>query len=310
MKSYFIKIIAFLVLFFVFAGNANAYYELGKPVGFVNDYSQTLTQTEKQNLESKIAQFKKDSSNEISVVIIKSLGGDTIENFAVKLFEDWGIGEKGKDNGVLIFVAKDDREMRIEVGYGLEGALTDAQSSWIINQIMTPAFKNNNFYGGLDGAVGKILSILEVSGPSNISGTISPFFRGVSIVISSLIFLVLSIIALLIVYEIFIVIFTLLGISRSWWFGGVVGGVVGVLIGFAKGFIYIGLIAIVSLVFLGLVLDYFASKFFKDKNLSGKINWSVVIGNMVKRIGSYRGGGGFGGFGGGRSGGGGSSGKW
>ena len=99
-----------------------------------------ISAEQKQTLETKLSQFEKDTSNELSVVTIEDLKGDTIENFAVKLFEDWGIGKKDKDNGVLLLIAKNDRQMKIEVGYGLEGALTDAQSFWIIQNVMRPAF--------------------------------------------------------------------------------------------------------------------------------------------------------------------------
>lgn len=150
-----------LFLFFALAFSASAYYNPGNPTGFVNDYAGMLSAEQKQTLENKLSQFEKDSSNEISVVTIQNLQGDTIENFAVELFKQWGIGKKGKDNGVLVLVALQDRKMRIEVGYGLEGTLTDAQSSWIINDIMKPAFRENNYYKGIDGAVDKIIYSLN-----------------------------------------------------------------------------------------------------------------------------------------------------
>lgn len=146
-----------MVGFFVCVQSGNAYTNPGQPKGFVNDYVGIFTEEQTQILENKLVQFEKNSRKEIAVVIVNTLEGDTVENFAEKLFKEWGIGKKNEDNGVLILVAKEDREMRIEVGYGLEGDLTDAQSYWIINEIMKPAFQNNDFYKGLDEATNKII---------------------------------------------------------------------------------------------------------------------------------------------------------
>ena len=87
-----------------------AYVNPGQPTGFVNDFADVLKETERQQLETKLAAFEKNTGNEIAVVIIPDLGGDTIENFSVKLFKEWGIGKEGKDNGILLLVARDDRQ--------------------------------------------------------------------------------------------------------------------------------------------------------------------------------------------------------
>ena len=133
-----------LIPFVVFA-----YQNPGIPTGFVNDFAEMLTAEQRQSLEKKINDFEKTTGNELSVVTVSGLGGDTIENFAVKLFEDWGIGKKNKDNGVLLLIARDERQFRIEVGYGLEGALTDARSFWITQNILRPAFQKGDYYGGI-----------------------------------------------------------------------------------------------------------------------------------------------------------------
>jgi len=140
----FFKFISISLFFVALSGVALAYTNPGSPTGFVNDFAGVFSGEQKATLEQKLVTFEKETSNEITVVTIKALDGDTIENFAVKLFEDWEIGKKDKDNGVLVLLAMDDRQMRIEVGYGLEGALTDAQSFWIINKIMKPAFQQEN----------------------------------------------------------------------------------------------------------------------------------------------------------------------
>lgn len=95
---------------------ARAYQSPGKPAGYVNDYAGLLSSGQKSALNDQLTAFEKETSNEISVVTIASLEGDTIENYAEKLFQEWGIGKADKDNGVLLLVARDDREVRIEVG--------------------------------------------------------------------------------------------------------------------------------------------------------------------------------------------------
>jgi len=155
------NIVISFVLLLLFATSVVAYYDLGSPEGYVNDYTNTLTYEQKDALESKIAAFEQESTNEIAVVIIDSMKGDYIENFAVKLFESWGIGKEKEDNGVLILVSMSERQMRIEVGYGLEGSLTDAQASWIIKNVMVPNFKENKYYEGIDQSVDKIIAITK-----------------------------------------------------------------------------------------------------------------------------------------------------
>jgi uncharacterized protein len=291
MKNQLTKILLICFGIFAFANFTNAYYNPGQPVGFVNDYTGTLSAEQKQQLENKLAQFEKDSSNEITVAIINDLQGDTIENFAEKLFKDWGIGKKGKDNGALIFIAKNNREIRIEVGYGLEGALTDAQSSWIINQTMKPAFQNNDFYKGINEATDKIISATKgESIPSSKDGQKNGTDWEMMIAFSFLGVMWLS---------------AILGRSKSWWLGGVIGVIAGIILGLVKGFIFFGLISIAILLPVGLLFDYIVSKQYKTGKSRGHVPW--WIGGGGRGSGS---GGGFGGFGGGMSGGGGSSGSW
>lgn len=155
------QLVLSLILVFFCIVPVFGYYDLGTPGGYVNDYTNTLTVEQKSTLESKLTTFEQESSNEIAVVIIDSLKGDYIENFAEKLFRNWKIGKKESNNGVLILVAINDRQMRIEVGYGLEGSLTDVQSSWIINNVMKPRFKESRYYEGIDESVDKIIAITK-----------------------------------------------------------------------------------------------------------------------------------------------------
>lgn len=269
-----------------------AYQNPGQPAGFVNDFAGVLDVSQKAALEQKLVNFEKETSNEIAIVFIKNLGGDYIENFAVKLFEDWKIGKSGKDNGVLVLVAVEDRQMRIEVGYGLEGALTDAQSSWIVRNIMAPAFKNNDFFSGVDGAVDKIIAATKgeyvPSERLNGNSQNNSFFDWILLIFFGFIWFV-----------------RILARSKSWWLGGVLGLIIGLVFGLFKGFIYSGIVAVFVLTPLGLLFDYIVSKAYLKGKASGHYPWWIGGSGFGKRSGS-----GWGGFGGGGSGGGGASGRW
>ena len=95
------------------------------------------------------------------VLTVPTIGSESIEEYATRVFDAWKLGQKGKDNGVLVVVAPKDRKMRIEVGYGLEGTLTDATASRIIRNEMTPQFKADNFDGGVESGVNAIVALLE-----------------------------------------------------------------------------------------------------------------------------------------------------
>ena len=142
-KRQFKLFFVFFLLFFCFS--AQAYYSL-EPQGHVNDYANLLSSNERESLEAKLASFQNETSTELAVVIIDSLQEDTIDGFAVELFEDWGIGSQENDNGILLLIALEERKLRIEVGYGLEGASTDIQSGQIIRNTLTPAFKEESYY--------------------------------------------------------------------------------------------------------------------------------------------------------------------
>lgn len=267
--------------------------QAGKPTGFVNDFATVLSPTDKSALETKLSGLEKSTGDEVSIAIISSLGGDTIENFAVNLYKDWGLGKKGVDNGALILVSIEDRQIKIEVGYGLEPVLTDITTSHIISDTITPLFKNGDYAGGLSAGVDQIVSVLngEVLSPS--SSTRSSSFS------SNFFYFILFG---------FIYLASILGRSKSWWMGGIVGGIVGVVVGLIYGFLYTGILTVALFIPLGLLFDFFVSRQFEKH----KTNGTVVpwwIGGGGGHGGGF-GGGGFGGFGGGMSGGGGSSGRW
>ena len=135
------------------ATESDDYRQSLAPQGYVNDWAEVFTPEQKSGLESRIAALKQTNGAELAVVALKSLKGGEIEDFASKLFAQWGIGEKGKDNGALLLVAIEDRKMRIEPGYGLEGVLNDAKCGRILDEYVVPRFKEGNYAQGLiDGA--------------------------------------------------------------------------------------------------------------------------------------------------------------
>lgn len=122
-------------------------------VGYVNDFASILDASTESDLKNLITTLENETSAEIAVVTVGSLKGITIEEYAVELFERWGIGKEEKDNGILFLVAIEEREVRIEVGYGLEGVITDLEAGNIINDIIVPNFKNGDFGPGIYEAV-------------------------------------------------------------------------------------------------------------------------------------------------------------
>ena len=123
------------------------------PVRLVNDYAQVLNAYDADMLERKLVALDDSTSNQIVVLIVPSLNGEVIEDVAVKTFRDWGIGNKKTNNGILLLVAIQDRKVRIEVGYGLEGAIPDLIANDIIKRDIKPAFKQGNYIGGITAAV-------------------------------------------------------------------------------------------------------------------------------------------------------------
>jgi len=296
------KTIITIILFLIIVLPASAYYNPGTPTGFVNDYANVIEDSLQAQMENKLIEFEKETSNEISIVTIKNLYDDYIENFSEKLFKEWGIGKTDKDNGVLVLVAVEDRKMRIEVGYGLEGTLTDAQSNWIINNEMKPHFQAENYGMGIDLAVDKIIDATKGEYvPSSSETSASKGSQGNAWNWEFIFWIVMFG---------FMWLSAILGRSKSWWVGGIIGGVAGVVLGLIWGWLWIGVSSIVGLGIFGLIFDYIVSKNYKKAKVGGK-NPPWWMGGMGG-FGGGRGGssGGFGGFGGGFSGGGGSSGSW
>ncbi|MCJ2068430.1 TPM domain-containing protein [Methylobacterium sp. J-030] len=145
----------------IYAAGARA-AELSFPplTGRVVDAAGLLTPDQRQTLDAKLKAHEDRTSDQVVVATVPSLQGTTIEDYANRLFRTWKLGQAKTDNGVLLLVAPQERKVRIEVGYGLEGALTDAQSRTITASAITPRFKTGDWFGGLDAGVDGILAIL------------------------------------------------------------------------------------------------------------------------------------------------------
>jgi uncharacterized protein len=130
------------------------------PQGYVTDAANVIDVASKQSLEQQLSDFERQTSIEIAVATVPSLEGETVEDYAVGLFKQWGVGKKGKDNGVLLLVAPNDRKVRIEVGYGLEEKLPDGLSGQIIREDILPPFRQNNIPVGIDAGVVSIIKVL------------------------------------------------------------------------------------------------------------------------------------------------------
>ena len=128
--------------------------------GRVVDDAHMLDPATRQQLTQTLEAHEKATGEQVVVVTVPGLQGTAIEDYGYQLGRAWGIGQKDKNNGALLIVARDDRKLRIEVGYGLEDRLTDAQSSVILNQVITPAFKNGQFSQGISDGVAAILQVL------------------------------------------------------------------------------------------------------------------------------------------------------
>jgi len=172
-----IKKTALILLFLVVPSLASA-LTFPKPVGFVNDFANIIDPQTRVRLDSMLTQFKKATANEIVVAPVQTLDNEPIENYAVAMFKDWGVGPAREDNGILILVAPNDRQIRIEVGYGLEPYINDALAGRIVRDTMIPHFRDGNFsLGILNGAVEVVSTVAkktEVEFDALAAGNISP----------------------------------------------------------------------------------------------------------------------------------------
>lgn len=127
----------------------------------VTDLTATLDAQQTQALEAHLSAFETKKGAQLAVLIVPTTQPETIEQFALRVAEAWKLGRKGVDDGALLLVAKDDRALRIEVGYGLEGALNDATAKRIIAEIITPFFKRGEFYAGIDAGTAAMMRVID-----------------------------------------------------------------------------------------------------------------------------------------------------
>lgn len=130
------------------------------PPRLVNDFVNLLSPAEAQALESKLVAFDDSTSTQIAIVIMKSSGGDAASSYATELAHHWGIGQKGKDNGILIYVALDDREVFIATGYGVEEYINDARAGDVVEYDIKPYFREGHYYEGLNLATDHLIGYL------------------------------------------------------------------------------------------------------------------------------------------------------
>jgi uncharacterized protein len=149
-----------ILLSLTFKGLAQGDFpEKPNPPKLVNDFSSTLSDLEIRQLEAKLRAYNDSTSSQISIVLINSVGPYDISDYAFQLGDQWGIGRKDKDNGILILAAIKDRKVFIATGYGMEGAIPDALAKRIVDQLIVPNFRMENYYSGLDKATDMIFKL-------------------------------------------------------------------------------------------------------------------------------------------------------
>ena len=127
----------------------------------VTDLTGTLTAEQQTQLEQKLAAFESAKGSQLAVLIVPTVAPEAIEQYSIRVVDEWKLGRKSVDDGALLIIAKNDHRVRIEVGRGLEGVLTDAMSNRIISETVTPAFRQGNFYGGIEAGLDAMMKLIE-----------------------------------------------------------------------------------------------------------------------------------------------------
>jgi uncharacterized protein len=283
-----------LSLLFGVAFAAGAEQEIPALAAPVTDLTGTLTGEQRATLDGKLAAFAGQKGAQIAVLIIATVKPEAIEQYALRVVEAWKLGRQGIDDGALLLIAKEDRRLRIEVGYGLEGALNDATAKRIISELITPHFKQGDFYGGVDAGVEAMLKVIAgeplpapVARASKAQADSGDRFETL-------------------LFAGFILVFVVGGMLRAI-FGrflaaGMVAAAAGVIASFLLSSLLVAAIIAVLAFFVSLVVGIAGAR----GGIPGGVSWGGRGGGS--RVGG-RGGGGFSGGGGG-FGGGGASGGW
>ncbi|WP_293912681.1 MULTISPECIES: TPM domain-containing protein [unclassified Sphingobacterium] len=157
-KKAYLRSMFLLSLFFMLLLRAGAQDFPATPNRLVNDYTNTLNSTQVQELERKLLAFEDSTSIQIAVVVMNTTGDYDIADYAVRLGQKWGVGNKKYNNGILLLVALGDRAVTIQTGYGIEGAVPDAIAYRIIENEIKPAFRQRDYYTGIDRATSALIS--------------------------------------------------------------------------------------------------------------------------------------------------------
>ncbi len=186
----------FLAVMFHLGTNAQKFIPAPNPPRLVVDNANVLSEEQKEILEKKLVALDDSTSNQIAILTIATLNGESIEDVAVNTFRNWKIGSKTKNNGILIIVAIAERKIRIEVGYGLEGAIPDIVANSIIEQNIKPNFKQKNYFGGFDDAIDNLskaavgeYKVARERRPSDEKGNGVGSFLGIIIIVLILLFI-------------------------------------------------------------------------------------------------------------------------
>jgi uncharacterized protein len=185
---------ALLLVLLLISGLASADVAVPPLTARVTDQTGTLTPVQVSSLEQTLAGFEARKGTQIAVLIVAATEPESIEQYSIRVVEQWRLGRKRVDDGALLIIAKNDHTMRIEVGYGLEGALTDVISARIIREIITPRFRDGDFYGGISDGINRMISVVDgeplpapSTGTRNTSRTLSwPFILIAVVVLSQL----------------------------------------------------------------------------------------------------------------------------
>ncbi|MDV2989486.1 MAG: TPM domain-containing protein [Dehalogenimonas sp.] len=267
------------------------------PQGFVSDFAGVIDADTRSALENRLTILSQETGAEIAVVTIASLEGDTIENYAVRLFEAWGIGQADADNGVLFITAVADHKVRIEVGYGLEPIITDGRAGRILDDYVLPSFRVDDYAAGIADGVAALEELIRAGTPPSLieENPIRDIFGEIESVIFGIGFITMYLLAFM-------------ARTRSIWLGGIWGAIAGVVIGLATGNIWALVGLTIGLAVSGLFLDALLSRNYQTRSSNGlPTSWSSSGGGFRSSSSHSSG---FGGFSGGSSGGGGASRGW
>lgn len=155
------RIAAAVLLLVLTVAAASGAQEFPAPHGKVNDFASLLPADDRAALDQRLVDLEHETSAQVALVTVRSLEGRSVEEYANRLFAEWGIGRQGRDNGVLILVARDDREIRIEVGYGLEGVLPDGLAGAVIRETFVPRFREGQYREGVLEGTARVAEIIR-----------------------------------------------------------------------------------------------------------------------------------------------------